>query len=235
MGCKVWPSITCGTKSLQPVFYNTFPFCSRDGFWGQFQLDRVWCHNFNLILLVELPGVASMHKASENTHAAVQIFDVWTAWHYSFISGSFKPDFWTSAVINGLRRPLNARKAQKDHTCFSLTQPKCKEGSQLPAPAGGVHCHPGERKMWNRVQWTRVSRRSPTNSTWVIRNSTVCREQGRVPPARLCFWRSHRNSQPSATLPRVETSKASALSRSQCSEPELYSHMLTKRNPTTEC
>lgn len=93
-----------------------------------------------------------MHKASENTHAAVQIFDVWTAWHYSFISGSFKPDFWTSAVINGLRGPLNARKAWWDHTCFSLTQPKCEEGSQLAAPVSSVRCHPGARKIWNGAQ-----------------------------------------------------------------------------------
>lgn len=176
MECKAWPSITWGTNGLQPPSYNTFSFCSRDEFWGQFQWDQVWCHNFNLTLLVLLPGVASMHKASENTHAAVQIFDVWTAWHYSFISGSFKPDFWTSAVINGLRRPLNARKAQKDHTCLSLTQPKYKEGSQLPAPAGGVHCHPGERKMWNGVQRTGAPRRPPTNSSRVICNSVVCTE-----------------------------------------------------------
>lgn len=137
---------------MQPASYNTFSFCSRDGFWGLLQWDRVWCHNFNLTLLVLLPGIASMHKASENTHAAVQIFDVWTAWHYSFFSGSFKPDFWTSTVINGLRRPLNARKAQKDHTCFSLTQPKCKEGSQLPALVYTAIQEKGKREMECRGQ-----------------------------------------------------------------------------------
>lgn len=176
-----------------------------------------------------------MHKASENTHAAVQIFDVWTAWHYSFISGSFKPDFWTSAVINGLRRPLNARKAQKDHTCFSLTQPKCKEGSQLPAPAGGVHCHPGERKTWNGAQRTGASRRHPYHSTWVICNTTACTgnregflQQG-SPSEGHTVIHSHQQ------YCREQTSKASVLSRGQCLGPELYSHVLTKWKPTAEC